>query len=1084
MSKALSIGSAIALVLSAFVSLLAVGGLHSTPEISTKSQSTPVSADTMSIWEAYAKNLAVIQQVEVAPFDPSGYQVTNYGSVPIVVDEKVMLLNPHPLESGGGTTTQDGVLTEWVIPAYSSVTYNYAMYQIDPKWWCTELHQIVQAGPTIMLGGETLPFTMADMVNNWTFDTQNDLWNYMDTHPTLVVGKTPLYRYLPDSSASTMDITIAVTNLGVYDSNISDGSLVKATNSLVKDTIPKGYSYDLVSFNPKPDSIVNNSDGTATVTWRVTIPGADIAYKPDNKPTPYHHVLFKYKLLLPVLKAGRQYLPRSTVDTNHDGADDAHSAKPLLDVYHVNTPPVADAGGPYSVAENTPVIFDGSGSHDPDGSPKNLTYRWDFQNDGTWDTQWSQNPTATYTWGDDYVGVVALQVTDGELNDTDTADVTVFNILPSGSVSMSTPQQEEGSPITFSAHITDPGSDDIFFKWTWGYGAPDEFSTYYNNGASPDPYPSPSVNPRDVTDVKSHIYGDNGAFTATVFVQDDDSGGQGTTIQIAATPGNLPPSVSVTGGTSIDEGQSVSLTATAKDPGSDDLTFSWTWGDGSSDSNIYYNDGVGPDPANSPGGTYPFTAADTGIHPYGDNGVFTVTVIVKDDDGGSASWQGQVVVANLPPDISPFGPFAVDEGSPFQAAANATDPGSDDLTFEWEFELGPTIQHVNYNDGVGPDPPQSPGGNFPFTAADTADHTYGDNAVYALTLTVTDDDGGSASWQTEVNVTNVIPAVSPFGPFAVFEGQPLDISADASDPGSDDLTFDWSFEYGPTFHHVYYNDGVGPDPPKSPDGLFPFNVSDAVSHTYGDDGVFKVMFTISDDDGGAATYETTVTVLNVPPSIIDAEAFMLADISLRIAGEKWHDVVLKIFKDGQEVGWAQLIRYPGSPDEQMATLHDVEISLGGLFSIVAYYTPDDDPINGQPNGANPAWLIINWENGVETRLHHTFNVQHPDTWVWTVDNLYIYAVNQRIHLRATATDPGSDDLTFTWDSGDGRTMTSIYYNDGVGPDPYPSPDVNPISATDEQAIIYAIAGTYTITLTVTDDDGGLTATTMTIQIGG
>jgi len=1050
----------------------------------------------MSIWEAYARNLATIQQIEIAPFDPSGYLVVNSANVPVVVDEKVMLLSPHPLESGIGTTTQDGVLTEWTIQAGSSVTYNYAMSVIygmasDPKWWCTEANQVVQAGPYIMLGGEILPFAMADMADNWTQraqgyaeNTQTDIWNYMETHPTLVVGKTPLYKYIPDTSGLTLDITLAVTNLGVYNSSLSDGSSVKATDSLVKETIPNGYSYDPQSFNPSPYSITNNSDGTKTVTWKVTLSGADVGYKPINKPSPYRHVLLKYRLILPQLKPGREYLPRSTVDTNHDGVNDAHSAKPLLEIYHVNVAPVADAGGPYVAAENTPVNFDGSRSYDPDKGPANLTYRWDFQNDGTWDTQWSQSPTATFTWGDDYSGVAALQVNDGDLNGTDTATVTVFNVLPSGTMSILTSQQNEGSPISFSAHVTDPGSDDIHFRWMWGYGAPDEFSTYYNNGASPDPYPSPSIHPRDVTDAKSHTYGDNGAFTVTVFVTDDDSGNQGTTLQVTATPGNLPPSVSVTGDMNIDEGQSVILNAIATDPGSDDLTFTWTWGDGSSNSNTYYNNGVSPDPPNSPGGTYPFTATDSGTHPYGDNGVYTVTLIVKDDDGGSASWQGQVVVVNLPPEIAPFGPYAVEEGSPLQVAANATDPGSDDLTFEWAFELGPTIQHIYYNDGMGPDPPQSPGGTFPFVAADDASHTYGDNAVYTLTLTVTDDDGGSTSWQAVINVTNVAPTISQFGPFEVYEGQPLDITVNSFDPGSDDLTFAWAFEYGSSFQHVYYNSGVGPDPSKSPDGVFPFIVNDTVSQTYGDNGVFKVMLSVTDDDGGVAAYETIITVLNIPPTIVDAEAFMLADITLRIAGEKWHDVILKLYEDGQEVGWAQVIRYPGSPDEQTATLHDVEISLSRQFSVIAYYTPDDDPINGQPNGANPVWLIINWESGTETRLHHTFNAQHPDTWVWAVDNLYIHAVNQRIHFRATATDPGSDDLTFTWDSGDGRTLTSIYYNNGVGPDPYPSPDVNPMSVTDEQVLIYSNAGTYTVGLSVMDDDGGSTALTLTIQIGG
>ena len=43
-------------------------------------------------------------------------------------------------------------------------------------------------------------------------------------------------------------------------------------------------------------------------------------------------------------------------------------------------PPVADAGGPYTIAEGDSLALDGSGSFDPDTDP--LTYDWDLDNDG------------------------------------------------------------------------------------------------------------------------------------------------------------------------------------------------------------------------------------------------------------------------------------------------------------------------------------------------------------------------------------------------------------------------------------------------------------------------------------------------------------------------------------------------------------------------------------------------------------------------------------------------------------------------------------------------------------------------------
>jgi len=77
-----------------------------------------------------------------------------------------------------------------------------------------------------------------------------------------------------------------------------------------------------------------------------------------------------------------------------------------------NRAPVADANGPYYLGLDWSVDFDGSGSSDPDGDA--LLYRWDFDSDGTYDTDWSPSPLASHTYPEWREYLVTLEVHDGD----------------------------------------------------------------------------------------------------------------------------------------------------------------------------------------------------------------------------------------------------------------------------------------------------------------------------------------------------------------------------------------------------------------------------------------------------------------------------------------------------------------------------------------------------------------------------------------------------------------------------------------------------------------------------------------------
>jgi len=163
----------------------------------------------------------------------------------------------------------------------------------------------------------------------------------------------------------------------------------------------------------------------------------------------------------------------------------------------VTAVPVADANGPYSCSEGSPITFDASGSTPSSGEI--VLYEWDWDNDGTYD-ETTASPTINHTWFDDYTGTVGLRVTDSAgLMDTDVASVTVNNVAPT--VEAGTNQTvSRYDTVSFSGTFTDPGAEDTHtFFWDFG----DETNT------------TGTLTP-------THVYKEADIYTVTLKITDDD----------------------------------------------------------------------------------------------------------------------------------------------------------------------------------------------------------------------------------------------------------------------------------------------------------------------------------------------------------------------------------------------------------------------------------------------------------------------------------------------------------------------------------------------------------------------------------
>ena len=321
-------------------------------------------------------------------------------------------------------------------------------------------------------------------------------------------------------------------------------------------------------------------------------------------------------------------------------ADDGPSARVSFHVFASNSPPTADAGGPYTTDEGKDVKLDGTGSSDPDNDI--VKYEWDLDDDGQCDDATGATPSFTDV-GDDGAKKVKLCVTDAVgLTDDDTTTVTVDNVAPSLTVSSNAPTGEN-TTVTVSGTISDPGWEDVLSGTiTWGDGS----ATQSLGGTLENVRPNATL-----TFSVTHVFGDNGAFTAQICAKDDHTTPctsfplQITNTQPTAAI-NLSGAVDVNGTPTViaHAGSSVGFSGRATDPGSDDLTLTWTWGDGTPPSST--KDRVNPpndDPAVSPS-IQPRDLVTAANHTFSGACAYETTFGVGDDDGGSASHSAAVII--------------------------------------------------------------------------------------------------------------------------------------------------------------------------------------------------------------------------------------------------------------------------------------------------------------------------------------------------------------------------------------------------------------------------------------------------------
>lgn len=174
----------------------------------------------------------------------------------------------------------------------------------------------------------------------------------------------------------------------------------------------KPNSSDTVQFDASASYDPDNAGNTFTYRWNFT--------KDDDFDTEY--------LDSPI--ATHQFIQEGENEVVMEIRDQwglINQLKKKIFIAHSNLKPTASYFIGYEFGNlTTGFYFDASGSTDGEDFPDLLKVRWDFESDGTWDTQYAKEKTMTHKFSSAGIYRIKMQVVDsGGLTDTTSLSVTV-----------------------------------------------------------------------------------------------------------------------------------------------------------------------------------------------------------------------------------------------------------------------------------------------------------------------------------------------------------------------------------------------------------------------------------------------------------------------------------------------------------------------------------------------------------------------------------------------------------------------------------------------------------------------------------
>ncbi len=284
-----------------------------------------------------------------------------------------------------------------------------------------------------------------------------------------------------------------------------------------------------------------------------------------------------------------------------------------------------------------------------------------------------------------------------------------------------------------------------------------------------------------------------------------------------------------------------------------------------------------------------------------------------------------------------------------------------------------------------------------------ASHTYGTAGSYLVTLTVTDNRGGTAVKSAPVSV------VANVAPTAAFTATPTFLSAAFDASGSTDsdgtvASYAWDFGDSST------GSGV------------------TASHSYAVAGTYPVTLTVTDNDGSTSVLTRSVAV-STAPNAAPTAAFTSTPTHLSVA----FDGTGSTDSNGTVAGYAWDF---GDGNTAIGPTPTNVYAVAGTYTVTLTVTDNE--------GAT----------GVTSRQQTVALNTAPTAVIATSSAGLVLNVNG-----SASTDSDGTISSYAWDFGDGGTANTV-----------------------TAAHTYAALGAYTVTLTVTDNDGTVGTSSAVVNI--